>query len=227
MKRSEINRYLREAVAFFESFRFPLPPWAGFSLQDWRAQRNCQEIFDCRLGWDLTSFGSDDFLKTGLTLFTLRNGAPGYVKPYAEKIMMVRDGQVTPRHFHWSKYEDIINRSGGNLVMELFHADPESSTLTGKDFSISVDGVTRLMCSGERLILQPGESVCLQPCHAHRFWGDGNCLIGEVSKVNDDTHDNCFIDGVPRFDPIEEDEPVDLVLASDYQNLGIGKGGRE
>ena len=57
--------------------------------------------------------------------------------------------------------------------------------------------------------------------------GDGNCLIGEVSKVNDDTHDNCFIDGVPRFDPIEEDEPVDLVLASDYQNLGIGKGGRE
>ena len=61
MKRSEINRYLREAVAFFESFRFPLPPWAGFSLQDWRAQRNCQEIFDCRLGWDLTSFGSDDF----------------------------------------------------------------------------------------------------------------------------------------------------------------------
>jgi D-lyxose ketol-isomerase len=45
--------------------------------------------------------------------FTLRNGSPNgvpYEKCYAEKIMHVRDGQVTPMHFHWRKREDIINR---------------------------------------------------------------------------------------------------------------------
>jgi D-lyxose ketol-isomerase len=64
-----------------------------------------------------------NMLHPGLTLFTLRNGSNGvpYAKCYAEKIMHVRDGQVTPMHFHWRKREDIINR-GGNLIIELWNA---------------------------------------------------------------------------------------------------------
>lgn len=37
----------------------------------------------------------------------------------AEKIMIVREGQVTPYHFHWYKMEDIINRGGGNLINKI------------------------------------------------------------------------------------------------------------
>ena len=37
--------------------------------------------------------------------------------------MIVEENQETPMHFHWSKMEDIINRGGGNLVIELFRSD--------------------------------------------------------------------------------------------------------
>lgn len=219
MKRSEINHYLDEAIEFFAEHKFLLPKWAAYSYSDWKSAKNCAEIFDCKLGWDITTFGSGDFFNMGLTLFTLRNGGGKYDKTYAEKIMMVRHNQVTPCHFHWSKEEDIINRGGGNLVIELFHANPLSNNLTGKDFQISVDGMERTMKSGDRLILEPGESVCLKSCHAHRFRGDGIVMVGEVSRVNDDANDNCFIDGMPRFDEIIEDVPIKYLLAEDYSLL--------
>lgn len=217
MKRSAINRYIEEALEFFAAHCFLLPPWAARSPEEWRRLPRFPEIADCKLGWDVTGFGGDDFARLGLTLFTLRNGAPGYDKKYAEKIMMVRPGQVTPCHFHWFKEEDIINRGGGNLVIELFHADPARNVLTGSDLSVSVDGVERRLRSGARLILTPGESVCFKSCHAHRFWGDGVVLVGEVSLVNDDERDNCFLDGQPRFDPIVEDEPARYLLAAEYR----------
>lgn len=219
MNRSQINDYIASAIDFFGEHNFLLPNWANFSPKDWQNLDNAQEIFDCQLGWDITTFGSGDFLKMGLTLFTLRNGGKNYDKTYAEKIMMVRDKQVTPRHFHWSKEEDIINRGGGNLIIELFHADPTTNSLTGKPFQISVDGVKKSMDSGDKLILTPGESVTLKSCHAHRFYGDGVCLIGEVSQVNDDTNDNCFVDGMPRFDEIIEDVSPIYLLANDYSTF--------
>ena len=224
MKRSEINRRIREGIEFFDQMNFKLPPWALFSPADWRkVVADAAEIFELQLGWDVTAFGSEDFLHTGLLLFTLRNGLPGstlYPKPYAEKNMMVRENQVTPRHFHWYKREDIINRGGGNLIIELFHADPERNVLVPGKFRIAVNGLRRELSPGDRIILTPGDSVALEPIHAHRFYGEpgsGNVLVGEVSMVNDDTTDNCFIDGVPRFDPVEEDEEPEHLLAAEYR----------
>ena len=226
MKRSFINKSIAEAVEFFNSKQFLLPPYAYFSLQDWQnCQADTSEIFDLQLGWDITSFGTGEFGKTGLLLFTLRNGRANskeYPKPYAEKIMMVRENQVTPLHFHWYKREDIINRGGGVLVIELYHADTVNNKLTGKDFSITVNGMKKVMKSGEKLLLTPGESVCLEPQHAHRFWGEeskGTVLAGEVSMVNDDSTDNCFIEGVPRFESIEEDEAPRFLLANEYKKF--------
>mgnify|MGYP005775878017 CR=1 FL=1 len=222
MRRSEINRIIQEGMAFFDRMHFALPPFARFRQEDWEARRaDCRELFDLGLGWDVTGFGLGEFERFGLLLFTLRNGRAGsqeYPKPYAEKIMMVRENQVTLRHFHWRKREDIINRGGGNLVLELFRADPAASKLAGGPFEIRVDGMVRRMRSGERLVLTPGESVCLEPIHAHRFYGEpgaGDVLVGEVSAVNDDDTDNCFIDGAVRFDPIEEDVPPEFLLAAD------------
>ena len=222
MKRYEINNWISEAIEFFNAHNFVLPPWALWSPEDWeKAGGVPAEISACQLGWDVTSFGSGDFYKMGLLLFTTRNGvadpAAGYDKPYAEKIMMVRDSQITPRHFHTFKQEDIINRGGGKLIIELWPSDPEKKVLLDREFSISVDGFNRTLRPGDKVVLTPGESVCLRPCHAHLFYGEGTVMVGEVSRVNDDFTDNCFVDGMPRFDPIVEDEAPRFLLGIDYR----------
>jgi D-lyxose ketol-isomerase len=114
MKRSKINQKIDEAILFFEEMKFKLPPWGYWSLCQWKEHKNyCMEIFTNGLGWDLTDFGSGDYNRSGLLLFTLRNvNLQEDRKTYAEKIMIVDEGQVTPMHFHWSKVEDIINRGG-------------------------------------------------------------------------------------------------------------------
>ena len=103
MKRSEINQIMREAEKFLASKQFILPEWANWSLQDWKDHKGQTDyITERMLGWDITDFGSGDFNQVGLFLFTLRNGKYGVdKKPYAEKIMIVGENQVTPWHFHW------------------------------------------------------------------------------------------------------------------------------
>jgi len=75
MKRSEVNRCIQAAKEFLDKHCFKLPPFAFWSPADWaragrEAGRNPQE--STRLGPD--DFGSGDFRKIGLLLFTLRNG---------------------------------------------------------------------------------------------------------------------------------------------------------
>lgn len=77
------------------------------------------------LGWDITDFGSGDYSKIGLLMITLRNGNfndKKYIKTYAEKLLIVKAKQITPFHFHWSKMEDIINRGGGNLIIQVYNS---------------------------------------------------------------------------------------------------------
>lgn len=220
MKRSEINEVLRESKAFFDRMSFRLPPWATWRPDDWRGRADeAKEIVDAMLGWDLTDFGSDAFRETGLVLFTLRNGTPDRAgKPYAEKIMIVGENQVTPMHFHWHKMEDIINRGGGNLVLELFGAT-EDEKLSHYPVEVSVDGLRRTVEPGGTVVLSPGQSICLTPRLYHRFYGEpgkGTVLVGEVSMVNDDNTDNRFYDPIGRFPGIEEDEEPEYLLVNDY-----------
>jgi D-lyxose ketol-isomerase len=172
------------------------------------------------LGWDLTDFGSGEFAKMGLTLFTIRNGKPGRdSKPYAEKIMVVRENQVTPMHFHWSKMEDIINRGGGNLMVELHLATEDEKLDPNTPVTVSIDGVERTVAPGTVVRLEPGESITLTQHLYHKFWGEeghGWVLVGEVSAVNDDTADNRFLEPLGRFPKIVEDEPAERLLCSEY-----------
>jgi len=176
------------------------------------------------IGWDTTDFSGGDFSRQGLTLFTMRNGIPAsprYGKPYCEKIMVVREEQETPMHFHWKKTEDIINRGGGNLVMQLY-GSTESGGLSEKTLSTEINGIRKMVNAGETLILTPGESICLTPGMYHRFYGEkgmGNVLLGEVSTVNDDSSDNKFLEVRGRFPGIVEDEEVLHYLVSDYKNI--------
>ncbi|MEI6054538.1 MAG: D-lyxose/D-mannose family sugar isomerase [Lentisphaerota bacterium] len=231
MRRSEVNTTINNAVDFFSFMKFKLPPFAFYSIKDWRKNiKETKEIFDLNLGWDITDFGLGDFSKTGLLLFTLRNGDiknRHYSKPYAEKIMMVREKQITPMHFHWHKMEDIINRGGGNLIIELFNSDKDNS-LVNSDITVSIDGHRKTLKAGSKVKIEPGESICLTQGLYHRFYGEegkGNVLVGEVSMINDDSSDNCFLEAVGRFPKIEEDQPPIYFLASDYkiklQNLSF------
>jgi D-lyxose ketol-isomerase len=222
MKRSEINHILRNAKAFMAEKKFILPPWSNWSIPDWKNHKSdAQEIIINMLGWDITDFGSGDFYKRGLFLFTIRNGKFNVdKKPYAEKIMIVEENQETPMHFHWAKMEDIINRGGGNLVIELYNAT-SGNKLDTTPVHFRTDGVKRSVPAGGKVILNPGESICLEPGMYHRFYGEpgkGKVLVGEVSMVNDDTSDNCFYESVGRFPMVEEDEAPMHLLVSDYKN---------
>lgn len=220
MKRSEINSILLDAKKFMDEKCFVLPPWAYWSLANWRDNLTAtSEIRNNFLGWDITDFGSGDFKTRGLFLFTIRNGKLGVdKKPYAEKIMIVEEDQETPMHFHWSKMEDIINRGGGNLVIELFNSKPDDSMDTTA-VHFKTDGMERSVEAGGRVILKPGESITLEQGMYHRFYGEagkGKVLVGEVSAVNDDASDNCFFEEIGRFPVIEEDELPMHLLVGDY-----------
>lgn len=223
MKRSQINQLIRDALAFFKEHRFHLPPFARWSPEDWRAKGlEAREIVEQSLGWDITDFGGGDFDRLGLFLFTLRNGAfgPGgsASKSYAEKIMIVREGQITPAHHHQQKMEDIINRGGGELVIQVWN-DGAGGALADTDVHLSRDGVRTVVPAEGEVRLTPGESVCLPPRLWHAFWGaagKGAVLVGEVSRVNDDHTDNYFLNSVGRFPAIEGDQDPLHLLCSDY-----------
>jgi D-lyxose ketol-isomerase len=233
VKRSEINAIIRSADAFIQACGFHLPPFAYWTPQDWAGKgAEVAEVINHRLGWDITDFGQGQFAQCGLFLFTLRNGHPSNWqtlrgKLYAEKLMIVEPGQVTPLHFHWKKMEDIINRSGGQLVIQLYNSTLDESLDLAREVIISIDGVQRTVKAGGTVTLAPGESIALPPGCYHQFWGaERRVLVGEVSMVNDDSQDNRFHEPVGRFPTIEADEPPLYLLVSDYDHYlgGISHG---
>ena len=53
----------------------------------------------------------------------------------------------------------------------------------------------------------------------HTFYGEkgnGAVIVGEVSDVNDDVEDNCFLEPLGRFPTIEEDEKPIHLLCNEY-----------
>ncbi|MBI3990904.1 MAG: D-lyxose/D-mannose family sugar isomerase [Candidatus Omnitrophica bacterium] len=221
MKRSEINTHMGRAVEFLNKMNFKLPPFAFWSPGDWKKRGpEFDEIRECMLGWDITDLGMGKFEQLGAILFTIRNGNdtnPKYTnKTYCEKIIILYERQVIPLHFHWKKTEDIINRGGGNMVIQLYNATADGR-LSDKEVEASIDGCVKSVRAGEPVTLLPGESICLPPRLYHRFWAEkGMGLFGEVSKVNDDKSDNRFYEEMGRFPTIEEDEEPLYLLCSEY-----------
>ncbi|PWR03205.1 D-lyxose/D-mannose family sugar isomerase [Meridianimarinicoccus roseus] len=221
MKRTEINDIIAAGDAFIRSFGYVMPPFAYWSPDEIRAPQ-ADTIRSRGLGWDITDYGAGRFDEMGLFLFTTRNGTlddlgKGRGMLYAEKIMISRRDQLSPMHRHDLKAEDIINRGGGDLVIELFAPDAEGGIDPAAPVTVPCDGVMRHLDAGGRLRLKPGESVTLMPGIWHAFWAEGSdCLIGEVSTVNDDRTDNVFRDPIGRFSTIEEDTAPRHLLVSDY-----------
>ena len=224
MKRSEINRALREMEGMLAKYRFSLPPFCRFSPEEWANKgHEYDEIRHNMLGWDITDYGLGDFDRVGFSLITLRNGNLArqdlYPKPYAEKLLYIREGQYSPNHFHWHKMEDIINRGGGTLLIRVFNSLPDEEMDRVSGVTVHLAGVVRTVPAGTQVRLEPGMSISIQPRLYHDFTvepGTGPVLIGEVSQVNDDNTDNRFNPPVGRFPAIEEDEPPYRLLCNEY-----------
>ncbi|CTQ51461.1 D-lyxose/D-mannose family sugar isomerase [Jannaschia donghaensis] len=221
MKRSRINEILAEGDAFIRSHGYVMPPFADWSPE--RIQSDEAATIRSRgMGWDITDYGQGRWDEMGLFLFTVRNGTlsdlnTGRGMLYAEKIMISRRDQLSPMHRHDLKAEDIINRGGGDLMIELFAPDPDGGIDRTSDVTVPCDGVDRTLKAGGHLCLKPGESVTLLPGIWHAFWGEGaDVLIGEVSTVNDDAGDNVFEQPIGRFADVEEDVAPERLLVSDY-----------
>ncbi len=226
MKRSELNEILRTNVEFIERMNFKLPPFAYWTRKDWEEKdERYNEMRDCMLGWDITDFGYGDYSRIGLLMFTIRNGGLGdsrYPKPYAEKLLIADEKQVTPYHYHYQKMEDIINRGGGNLLVKVYNSTPEDTLDQESEVTVYRDGCCDKVPAGTVVRLTPGESITLQPGLYHSFWGEegaGKVLVGEVSKVNDDRVDNRFLEETGRFPEIEEDEEPLYLLYQDYAEM--------
>jgi D-lyxose ketol-isomerase len=224
MKRSEINLLIDGALEILHAHQIRLPPFACWTPKDWAVKgAECDEIRACKLGWDITDFGSGEFEKVGLVVFTVRNGhhklGPYTSKPYAEKILIIRDSQHTPMHHHRLKSEDIICKSGGNLLIKVYNCAQDAG-LADTDVEVSLDGVRHRVKAGHTFRLKPGDSVTLTPFLYHEFWaeeGTGTSIVGEISSVNDDDTDNAFLAEVGRFPKIEEDVPATHLLCTEYE----------
>lgn len=223
MKRSEVNQAIEKAKRLFAEKKIALPFFGGVSRAEWKDTVPAESLIKrLMLGWDVTDFGSGDFSRVGSTLFTLRNGdinEPGVGSPYCEKLMVMDGcGQEIPMHYHVHKTEDIINRAGGTLAIQVYNARPDKSLDLENDVVLWCDGVRRAFAPGTTIRVATGNSVTLTPYVYHRFYAEGgDTIAGEVSAVNDDNTDNVFLEPSARFTGIEEDEPALHFLVSEYE----------
>jgi D-lyxose ketol-isomerase len=177
------------------------------------------------MGWDVTDYGHGRFDEFGLCVFTLRNGNLNSEEshiPYSEKILVMKPGQRLPLHMHMTKIEDIINRGGGTLLVQVYNSIDEYTVDYESDVTIYCDAVKKVVGPGEILVFKPGESITLRPGQYHKFWAskdDGVLICGEVSTVNDDSIDNRHVEDIERFVEIEEDEEPIALLKNEYERI--------
>ena len=222
MKRSQINTAIRKMEELASKHGFLLPLFCNWHPKEWLSKDHTyDEIRETKLGWDVTDYGMGKFDEVGFTLITIRNGIlnhPEYNKPYAEKLLMLEEGQYSPMHFHWYKMEDIINRGGGTVLIKVYNSTP-SEAFADTPVTVLMDGRRFVVPAGTEVRLTPGDSITIPPYLYHDFKvepGTGAVLLGEVSMCNDDANDNRFYEELGRFPKIEEDETPYRLLCNEY-----------
>lgn len=225
MKRSEINTAIDVAMERLNEFKIKLPMFGYWNPEEVEANKDKLDRIKSRmLGWDVSDFGSGDFKNCGAVLFTVRNGDKDdkdLKAPYAEKYIILDDEneQEIPLHYHIAKTEDIINRGGGIMVVEMYKKGADGKLDTESEYDVYMDGVKYTKKPGEKIEVTPGNSITIEPYMFHKFYpkkGEGVLIAGEVSRVNDDNCDNVFAVEMDRFCEIDEDTPKKYVLVNEY-----------
>lgn len=226
MKRSQVNQKIVWAKELLEKNNIKLPPFGYWKMKDWTSgDKEIATIKKVMLGWDITDYGKDKFDELGAVLFTLRNGSltdSSIGTPYAEKLILLKDGQRLPIHYHASKTEDIINRAGGVLAIKLYNSLENGEVDHESMVIVDMDGVKHSVAPGEEIDILPGNSITLRPFMYHLFWakaGCGDLVCGEVSSINDDNTDNYNAEDVSRFSTVVEDEPILHPLCNEYHRV--------
>ena len=213
MKRSRVNEIIRQTEKLLSDNGYVLPPFLNWTPEEWQEKSHeCDEIRDNALGWDVTDFGTGDFDHIGLTAVTLRNGnqkdPARYPKPYAEKYLVAREGQHTPMHFHTYKMEDIINRGGGILVMQLYCANEKDELDLEKPVEIVSDGRIRVRTyergvEAETLACGTGATASAlaaavrsgSDCRNYRVDVEGGVLFVSFERTGDERFTNVTLTG--------------------------------
>ena len=112
--------------------------------------------------------------------------------------------------------------AGGTLRVYCWNSKSEAEGYE-KDFESDVhvmcDGIEVTVKAGGYVDVKPGNSITLTPYVYHSFEAveaDGDVIVGEVSRVNDDANDNHFNPYV-AFEKIEEDVTAKYRLCGGYQ----------
>ncbi len=225
MKRSFIDARIDAMLALCERHGFKLPPFALWSLSEFRSRTEDAKRIRARgLGWNIAEFKPGAFATDGIAVFTTRMGDwrdlnAGRGRLYGEKAIMAMNGQRTPAHYHIVKTEDIVNRGGGRFIVELCKVDRTGRRLD-EPFDVVKDASLVRLGAGGRVSLEPGESLVLEPFVAHSFWAEGGeVLAGEVSLANDDTVDNYFLPALEPPDAVQEDASARYVTVQDIAAL--------
>jgi len=224
MKRSEVNEAIEYALKMLEENQLFLPSFGYWTAGEWATRKDhLDNMRKVMLGWDVTDFGQNNYMQTGAVLFTIRNGSlDGKAgTPYAEKLIFLRHSteQQLPHHFHTQKTEDIINRGGGILCLQLYNSLPDGRLDQENHVRVLMDGLWKIIPPGQTVEISRGSSITIHPGLYHRFWakkGCGDLILGEVSSINNDLTDNTFLDAGVRFSVIEEDEPAKYLLCNEY-----------
>jgi D-lyxose ketol-isomerase len=225
MKRSFVDASIDKMLEMCARHGVILPPFALWSEAQYRDDpAAARRILDSGLGWNIVEFEPGEFARAGLSVFTIRMGdwrqlQQGRGRLYAEKALFAEDGQRTPHHYHIVKTEDVVNRGGARFVVELFKVDRAGAPLKER-FRALKDVKVLDLEPGAKVVLEPGESLTLDPFVAHAFWAEGGAtLAGEVSLSNDDRADNLFLPPLAAPAPIEEDAARKYVTVRDQERL--------
>lgn len=226
MKRSIIDTNIDWAIDVCKKLGCALPDFAYWTSEKWKSMGSAADYMrKVAMGWDVTDYNSDDFDRVGAVLFTIRNGEadrPETGRVYCEKYIIMKEGQQLPCHFHYFKTEDIINRAGGVLRVYVWNSTSEAD-----GYQLDLEHEVCLMCDGQPVSVPAGgyvdvtngNSITLTPYVYHAFeavHGKGEVVVGEVSRVNNDAHDNHFNPSI-KLPPIEEDQPAKHQLCGGYQ----------
>ena len=225
MKRSLIDKNIDWAIEACERNHCALPDFAYWTAEEWKAREAETEYMrKTAMGWDVTDYNSGDFDKVGAVLLTIRNGEmdkPETGRVFCEKYIAMKAGQLLPCHFHYFKTEDIINRAGGTLRVYVWNSTPEEDGYQKdlvSDVHLMCDGRPVTVKAGGYVDVKVGNSISLTPYVYHSFEAieeEGDVIVGEVSRVNDDSNDNHFNPEV-IFSKIEEDVPMKYQLCGGY-----------
>ncbi|MFP4381073.1 MAG: D-lyxose/D-mannose family sugar isomerase [Candidatus Sumerlaeia bacterium] len=229
MKRSDINNEIQLALDVFEAHRFYLPKWAAWSPENWEhCGPEVAQIKACMLGWSVTDFDRDNFREQGFVTFIERNGIVDEMrefaqrhsvqdKAYGERLGFIQKRQATAMLKHNISTKDIVNRGGGDLVVQIFLSTPDDELDEHNRIPTCINGIAYNIKAGGISRLAPGDGITIHAGVFHKFWAEkAGCIVGEIYTSSPKKNEIFLLEPGEWYNRIEEDEDPLFLLNHEY-----------